>query len=169
MEQRVMWVSTQNLKNDTIIENNAEDFILKPCIYDAHIVDLQNLLGERFYKHLVTATLGGTRTADELTLTNTYMYNYLIKASLYRAIPYLWVKFENSSLVLKKNETSDSIEYKDMQSLRSDTLNDVAFLKQRLIDYLNKNIEKFPLFKDSVECDVLQPNTNNYSRIGLYL
>jgi hypothetical protein len=169
MEERVMWVSTQNLKNDTIIENNAEDFILKPCIYDAHIIDLQNLLGERFYKHLVDATLNSSRTADEVTLTKTYMYNYLIKASLYRAIPYLWAKFENSSLVLKKNETSDSIEYKDMQSLRNDTLNDVAFLKQRLIDYLNKNIEKFPLFKESVECDVLQPNTNNYSRIGLYL
>lgn len=167
--ERVIFISTQNLKNDTIIENNSEDYILKPCIYDAHLIELQEVLGELFYKDLVNKTLNDTLSAEEVNLIKTYIYDFLIKVSLYRAIPFLWAKFENTSIVVKKNETSDSIEYKDLQYLRNETLNDVSFLRKRLIDYLNQNINYFPLFKCSSNCNVLSPNTNTYNRVGIFL
>jgi hypothetical protein len=167
--ERVIFISTQNLKNDTIIENNAEDYILKPCIYDAHLIELQEVLGELFYKDLINKTVNDTLSQEEIDLIKTHIYDFLIKVSLYRSIPFLWAKFENTSIVTKRNETSESIEYKDLQMLRNETLNDVGFLRKRLIDYLNQNITNFPLFKCSSNCNVLNPNTNTYNRVGIFL
>jgi hypothetical protein len=171
METRVMFISTQNLKNDTILENNVEDYILKPCIYDAHIIDLQEVLGEKLYKDLVNKTLNNTLNSDEVTLINSYIYNFLIKASLYRCLPYLWAKIEHTSIVVKEDQNSKSIESKDLNIFRGEIKNDTSFLKERLIDYLINNVDKFPLYKDSNGCDenVLDPNKNNYGRIGIYL
>lgn len=166
-----MWISTQNLKNDTILENNTEDYILKPCIYDAHIIDTQEVLGERLYNDLVEKTINNTLNSDEVELINSYLYNFLIKASLYRSLPMLWAKIEHTSIVLKENPTSKPVEYKDLVALRSEVLNDMSFLKQRLIKYLHNNIDKFPLYKDSNSCseDILNPIKNAYYKIGIHL
>lgn len=168
--ERILYISTENLKNDTILEKNVEDNILKPCIYDSHVIDFQSIVGEKLYKHLNEATTNNTLSDREVELLKTYAYNFLIKASLLRSLPFLWAKIESSSVVKKKNDTSDSVSYDELQKLLNTTQSDKNFFGQRMIDFLNVYIDDFPLFRYSASCNVLDPNRNsNYYTSGIYL
>lgn len=163
---RTLLISTQDLKNNTIIENNLEDHILLPCITNAHIVDLQEVLGDVFFAELLNKVRTETTNADEDFLIDNYIIPLLIQVSLYRSIPYLWSKIENSSIVLKETDTQKSIDLDQLKFLRTDVKNDLDFIKQRLIRYLCDKATLFPSYSNP---DLLAPSKNAYNTFGLYL
>jgi hypothetical protein len=163
---RTLLISTQDLKNNTIIENNLEDHILLPAITNAHIVDLQEVLGDVFFADLLNKVRTETTNTDEDFLIDNYIIPLLLQVSLYRSIPYLWSKIENSSIVLKETDTQKSIDLDQLKFLRIDIKNDLDFIKQRLIRYLCDKASLFPLYSNP---DLLAPNKNAYNTFGVYL
>lgn len=163
---RTLLISTQDLKNNTIIEHNLEDHVILPNITNSHIVDLQEVLGDIFYVELLNKVRTETTNTDENFLIDNYIIPFLIQCSLYRCIPYLWSKFENSSIVLKETDTQKSIDLDQLKFLRSDIKNDLDFIKQRLVRYLCDKANLFPAYSNP---DLLNPSKSAYNTTGIYL
>jgi hypothetical protein len=159
-------ISTNDLKSNTIIENNLEDHVILPNIINAHLVDLQEVLGDVFFADLLNKVRTETTNTDEDFLIDSYIIPFLIQVSLYRCIPYLWSKFENSSIVLKETDTQKSIDLDQLKFLRSDIKNDLDFIKQRLIRYLCDKSSLFPSYNNP---DLLNPSKSAYNTTGIYL
>lgn len=165
---RTLLISTKDLKNNTIIEDNLEDHVLLPNIINAHIVDLQEVLSclcdnnQTYYEYLLDKVRSETTNADEDRLIDNYIIPFLIQVSLYRCLPYLWTKMENSSIVLKETENTKSVDLEQLKYLRGDVMKDANFIKQRLIKYLCDNTSLYPQYKGS--------NVKSaYDNIGIYL
>lgn len=160
---RTLLISIKDLKNNTIIEDNLEDHILLPNIVNSHIVDLFELLGEDFYNDLMDKVRTETTNANEDKLIDKYLIPFLIQESLYRSIPYMWAKAENSSIILKDGENNKSIDLEQLKYLRADIRNDIGFLKQRVIKYLCENANLYPKYGS-----VIVPKSG-YNNGGIFL
>lgn len=159
---RTLLISTQDLKSNTVIENNLEDHVILPNIINTHVVDLYEVLGCDFYDYLLEAVRNETTNADEDKLIDRYIIPFLIQQSLYRCLPYLWSKMENSSIIVKETETHKSLDLEQLKYLRGDIMKDANFIKQRLIEYLCENANLFPEYNNFVV-------KSAYSNIGIYL
>lgn len=168
---RTLLISTNDLKNNTIIEKNLEDHVILPNIINAHTIDLQEVLSSScdmkgqtysFYNYLLDKVRTETTSVNENYLIDNYIIPFLIQVSLFRCLPYLWSKIENSSIVLKETENTKSLDLVELKYLRGDITKDANFLKERLIKYLCNNSTLFPQYNGS--------SVNSaYNNIGIFL
>jgi len=159
---RTLLISTGDLKKNTVIENNLEDHAILPNIINTHVVDLYEVLGCDFYDYLLDSVRNETTNADEDKLIDRYIIPYLIQQSLWRTLPYLWTKMENSTIALKETDNNKPIDLEQLKYLRGDVFKDANFIKQRLIEYLCDNATLFPQYDNFVV-------KSAYNNIGIYL
>lgn len=163
---RTLLISVNDLKSNTILEQNLEEHVILPQIVSSHIIDLQEVLGDKFYENLLEKVRTETTNTNEDFLIDTYIIPYLLQISLYRCLPYIRAKMENSSIVLKETDTQKSVDLTELKYLRGDIKNDAEFLKQRLIRYL---CDKSNLFPDYNNPDLLVPIKSSYRGVGIFL
>lgn len=118
---------------------------LKPHILRAQDIHLQPLLGSKLFYDLQVKLYDDTLTADDAELLDDYIAKALVYSVL--ADPYCFnVKVENSGIVTKDLGDSRSITFEDAKKLSEQMRSHADFYKQRLIDYLQANTAKFPLY-----------------------
>ena len=157
-------ISEKKLKAFTNINKSVDLDTIRAEIKVAQDIHLQNLLGSRFYHHLldqVTPT-GNTFNADELILVDDYIADYLIQTSYFEMMPQLHIRTMNVGLVepsgLEGGRTGSSIEtmkyLRGIQKQRSD------FYQQRLQDYLitGRGQNRFPQYLATNTIDGMIPD-----------
>lgn len=117
----VLLVSETKLKAFTNINKNVDMDVLKAEIQIAQDIDLQTILGTKFYKQLqnqVSAT-GNTFNADEKELVDDYIQPYLIQTAYFNAMPQLMYRTMNRGIVSGEMENASPIDIETMKYLRS--------------------------------------------------
>lgn len=169
----VLLISEIKLKNFTNINRNVDMDVLKAEIQVAQDIDLQTILGTKFYNHLldqVTPT-GNTFNADELELVNTYIQPFLIQTAYFNAIPQIMYRTMNRGIVEGTMENATSVDIETMKYLRSIQKQRADFYSQRLIDYLliGRGQNKFPDYNNNSTMDGMVPDRTTKYNNGIFL
>ena len=145
----VALLSVDQLKLYSEIEQNVEDNALTPNIIRAQEIEVQQILGTPLYKDILTKVSGGTLNAVETTLVRDYIFPCLVEYSVYYSMPSIWAKLENSSVVNKTPENTNTVDLKGLQYRRDDVKNSAEFLATRIINFLCDQSNSFPLYTAS--------------------
>lgn len=169
----VLLISEVKLKNFTNINKNVDIDVLKAEVQIAQDIDLQTILGSKFYNELLSKvqSTGNTFNSDELTLVNDYIQPYLIQTAYFNAIPHIMYRTMNRGIVEGTMENAASVDISTMQYLRSLQKQRADFYSQRLIDYLltGRGQNKFPSYNNASTIDGMIPDRVQKYNNGLFL
>jgi hypothetical protein len=162
MSATKLLISEGKLKAFTNINKNVDIDAIRAEISIAQDIQLQPLLGSKFYFHLldqITLT-GNTFSVDELELVNEYISPYLIQVAYWSMIPHLHYRTMNRGIVEGDMESARSVDIETMKYLRSIQQQRADFYKMRLLDYLitGKGQNKFPDYLSYNQLDGMLPD-----------
>jgi hypothetical protein len=166
-------VSEIKLKNFTNINKNVDMDILKAELQIAQDIDVQTLLGTRFYNHLLSQiqSTGNTFNADEKTLVDDYVAPYLIQTAYFNAMPFIFARTMNNGITMGTMENATSVDIETMKYLRNIQKQRADFYMTRLLDYLliGKGQNKFPDYVTQSSIDGMIPDRSAKYMNGIAL
>lgn len=169
----VLLISEVKLKNFTNINKNVDMDVLKAEVQIAQDIDLQTILGSKFYHELLSKVqaTGNTFNVDELILVNEYIQPYLIQTAYFNAIPHLMYRTLNRGIQEGNNEFGAPVEIETMKYLRSLQKQRADFYSQRLLDYLltGRGQNRFPSYNNSSTIDGMVPDRIQKYNNGIFL
>lgn len=169
----VLLISETKLKNFTNINKNVDMDVLKAEIQIAQDIQLQTLIGTKFYTNLmakVSAT-GNTFTSDEKTLIDDYIAPFLIQTSYHSAIPNIHYRMMNRGIMEGDGADARAVDIETMKYLRNIQKQRADFYKQRILDYLNTGPGQnlFPDYNSTSSYDGMTPDRNAKYNAGIVL
>lgn len=169
----VLLISEVKLKNFTNINKNVDMDVLKAEIQIAQDIDLQTILGTKFYDHLLSqvSATGNTFNAEEKKLVDDYIQPFLIQTAYFNSIPQIMYRTMNRGIVQGTMESAESINIETMKYLRSVQKQRADFYLTRLMDYLliGKGQNKFPQYTSQSTIDGMIPDRKQKYMNGIYL
>ena len=166
-------ISENKLKAFTNINRNVDLDTIRAEIGIAQDIHLQNLLGTKFYDHLLNqiSATGNTFNADELVLVNDYIADYLIQTAYYEMIPHLHFRTMNRGIVKGDMESATGVDIETMKYLRTIQKQRADFYMMRLQDYLitGRGQNKFPQYNSQNTMDGMLPNKSDKYNSPIYL
>ena len=72
--------------------------------------------------------------------------------AVYQALPFHWATIVNKGITIRESENSKGVNIKDLAQLRQWIKNDADILKESLINFLNSEKEKYPLWAPENKC-----------------
>jgi hypothetical protein len=166
-------ISENKLKAFTNINKNVDIDTIRAEIGIAQDIHLQNLLGTLFYDHLLNciSATGNTFNADELTLVNDYIADYLIQTAYYEMIPHLHFRTMNRGIVKGDMESATGVDIDTMKYLRTIQKQRSDFYMMRLQDYLitGRGQNKFPQYNTQSSIDGMLPAKSEKYNSPIYL
>jgi hypothetical protein len=161
-------VSAKKIKSFTEVNENVDEILLLANIQIAQDLGLQGLLGSRFYAHILNAAKNSTLTGPELELLQDYIQPYLLWRATWEALPTLYMRVMNKSVIVGSTEQGNPVGTKDLNYLRNIHENRYSFYAQRMMDYLRNNPSDFPLYFQYTSTDGMPPARENYYA-GIYI
>ena len=169
----VLLISETKLKAFTNINKNVDMDVLKAEVQIAQDIDLQTILGTKFYNHLLSqvSATGNTFNSDETTLVNDYIQPFLIQQAYFQAIPSLMYRSMNRGIVEGMMENATSVDIETMKYLRSLQKSRADFYMTRLQDYLliGRGQNKFPDYNTQSTIDGMIPDRTQKYNNGIFL
>jgi hypothetical protein len=169
----VLLISEVRLKAFTSINRNVEIDLLKAEIQIAQDIDLQTLLGTKFYNHLLSqvSATGNTFNAAETTLVNDYISPFLIQQSYFQAMPSIQFRTMNRGMVEGTMENATAVDIETFKYLRNIQKQRADFYMTRLLDYLliGYGQNQFPDYTSQSTRDGMIPDRNSKYMNGIYL
>jgi hypothetical protein len=173
MSKGTLLISETKLKNFTNINRNVDMDLLKSSISDAQDLDLQPILGTRFYDHLLAQVnlTGNTFNADEKILVDDYISKYIIEAAYFHALPNIQFRVMNRAVVQGDAENASHVDIETFKYLRSIQKQKSDFYLMRLQDYLitGRGQNKFPEYQTQSTLDGMISNKQAGYMSALYL
>lgn len=167
---KVLLVSEQTLKKNSVINNNVDGMYLLPAIEYAQDAGLQPIIGTKLYNKLMDLVEDGSITGatDYKLLLDEYVTPYLInKVTADVQIPLVY-KVRNQGVVQQTGENTYVPSLKDLQYVIQNYENKANFYSNRLSDYLKANRKKYPEYCSVDSCADMPSNKNAYNT-GIYL
>ena len=169
----VLLISETKLKNFTNINKNVDMDVLKAEVQIAQDIDLQTILGTKFYNHLLSqvSSTGNTFNAEETTLVNDYIQPYLIQTAYFNAIPQIMYRTMNNGIMSGTMENAQSVDIATMQYLRNIQKSRADFYMTRLQDYLliGRGQNRFPDYVTQSTIDGMIPDRSQKYMSGISL
>ena len=147
MAYEVLFISEEKIKSFTTVNENVYVDDLIPGIIQTQDLDLQPILGSKFYDGLKGRVLAGTQTADETTLLDTYIAPFLLNRALWRVLPAIKWKLLNKSVLSPSSETAATIGLDEFQYLRNDQSQVAVWYEERLKNYLIEYDNLYPEYQ----------------------
>ena len=148
MSYEVLFISEEKVKNFTTINEGVYVSDLVPGIIQTQDLDLQPILGSKFYNGLKDRVLAGTQTADETTLLDDFIAPFLLQRALWRILPNIKWKLLNKSVLSPTSETAATISLEEFQYLRGEQANVAVWYENRLKDYLIEYSNLYPEYNN---------------------
>jgi hypothetical protein len=136
MATEVFFISEEKIKSFTDVNENVYVSDLIPGLISSQDLDLQNLLGSKFYDGLKARILANTLSVDETNLINEFIAPFLLNQAVWRILPNIKWKLLNKSVLSPSSETANTISLEEFQYLRNDQLNTATFYAERLRNHL---------------------------------
>jgi hypothetical protein len=169
----VLLISETKLKAFTNINKNVDMDVLKSEVQIAQDIDLQTILGTKFYNHLLSqvSATGNTFSSDEKTLVDDYIQPFLIQTAYFNAMPGIMYRTMNRGIVEGTMENAASVDINTMKYLRSIQKQRADFYMTRLQDYLliGKGQNKFPDYTSQSTIDGMIPDRSQKYNNGIFL
>jgi hypothetical protein len=164
---KALFISTTDLKKDSVFNQNIDDAFIKDLIYLAQRMYILPLLGSKLYEEIQTQIEN-----DNVSVANAYLLDeYIVPAlTLYtRADAYIDLNYRLTNKAVNTNSStfSQPVSFQDAKDLSERFLNKAEFFGQQLKKYLCFNTATYPLYLQNVDED-LKPLKTAYD-CGIYL
>jgi hypothetical protein len=169
----VLLISEVKLKAFTNINKNVDMDVLKAEIQIAQDIDLQTILGTKFYDHLLSqvSSTGNTFNANEKKLVDDYIQPFLIQQAYFQAMPNLQFRTMNRGIVQGEMESATSVDIETFKYLRNIQKSRSDFYMTRLLDYLliGYGQNQFPDYNSQSTKDGMIPDRTQKYMPGIVL
>ncbi len=167
MATEVLLISETKIKSFTNLNENVYVDDIIPGIITTQDIDLQPMLGSKFYDGLKARVLAGTQTADETELLDNYIAPFLLNKALYHILPSIKWKLLNKSVLSPNSETATTISLEEFQYIRNDQQQTSVWYEERLRHYLVEYSNLYPEYQSpdmkGVIPDASESTTNQWS------
>lgn len=138
-------ISTQYIKDRSIVESNVDDKLLQYYIRKAQDLHTQIILGEDLYDSIMNQAASGTfNSIYYQTLLNNYIQPALLEWTIVESLPWINWKITNTAIVQQKSDKADGISTSDLKWLRNLQTDNAGFYDQRVREYIINNPAEFP-------------------------
>ena len=159
---KVLFLSVDYLRDNTVINGNVDSELLEPFILTAQNVHIETIVGTRLYNSIITSIEADTLAGDNKTLVDEYLQPALLQWALYESLPFINYKLTNKAILSKSSENSEAIELDELHYLRTNVRDVAEYMSERATKFLKANTDLYPLYLDNIECDEIRPNKTNY-------
>lgn len=164
----VKMISTDYLKENTLIEFNVDSSKLTQIILKVQSIYLTQVIGSSYYDYLCDGIENSTLNADELNMVRSYIKPFIAEYTVYEALPSMHFKMTDKGVVTQNSEWSESAQLSDVKYMRS-TVKDMAeFYGVRLTKYLCDHPTKFPQYFNPDNPENVKKGAGRYFS-GIYL
>lgn len=169
MTKEVLFIDTEYIKNNSIINDNVDNELIIPFITLAQDKYIETLIGTRLFRKLEDDISGDTVSGIYKTILNNYIARTLKEWVIYEAMPFLNFKITNKSILKKDGDNSESADLSELRYLRNGIRDSAEYYSERLRRYLIENQSSIKEYPDQLSgVDKIHPESNNIFQ-GLYL
>lgn len=118
----------------------AEYEYIRPC------------LGVELYEELILQVNTNTLTPDNIILMDSYLRFVLSWYVVSTSVLFVHTRIENKGIVVNISDTSQTASLAAVNSLSQTALNTAQTWRKSMVEFLDKNILLYPLFRNSAEC-----------------
>lgn len=169
MTNFVYFVSTTYLKDNTPINENVDDKLLKNAIKESQEIYIRDIIGSGIYNELQTQAFAGTLTALNTTLLDSYIAPCLKYYTLCEAMLPMTFKLMNKSVASRESDNARAISVDELTLLENRYRDKAEYYANRLRDYLREYTNDYPLFLNPGSTfDTIRPSSTTFVG-GIYL
>jgi hypothetical protein len=161
--QEILLINEELLKKYTPLTDAVDPNLIRPCIYVAQDMYLQNFLGTNLTNKLKDDVANGTLDNQYETLLNDYVIKLLIWWVMVELYPSLLYKHDNGNLVSRQSEDTTPVTKGEMESLKEKARENARFYTNRMVNYLRFNSSLFPEYTNNTN-DNIFPDRNPYGK-----
>ncbi len=161
--QEILLINEELLKKYTPLTDAVDPNLIRPCIYVAQDMYLQNFLGTNLTNKLKDDVANGTLENQYETLLNEYVIKLLIWWVMVELYPSLLYKHDNGNLVSRQSEDTTPVTKGEMESLKEKARDNARFYTKRMVDYLRFNTNLFPEYTNNTDNNIF-PDMNPYGK-----
>lgn len=160
---KIKFIDTTYLKNNTSIQGNVDDNILKNHIFDMQELYIKPILGTALYEKLKADVLAKTVSGIYKTILDVHIQRILANWTLYSTLPDIKVKITNKSTSVRTSEFSDPADSTDSNILRASARDLAEYYSNQLRKFLLTNKTDIPEFQNpGTTIDTIKPSDNLY-------
>jgi len=153
-------ISEAKLRQFTDLNNNVDSSLLTNAIRTAQDIELQRVLGTVLYNKILSDVDGGTISGDYKDLLDNWIQDFLLYASLYEALEYIYLRPRNNGLVKPTGgDYSVDADLTLYDRKRQSTRNKKEFYGERLVDHLIQYQANFPEYTQGTNLDEMYADT----------
>lgn len=161
--QNIILLSEARLKAFTDLNDYVDPDLLKSAIREAQILYLTKVLGTRLYNKIMEDVENSTLTTDYKNLIDDYILDYLLYATYYVALEYIWLRPRNNGLLQPQGgDNATSVEMQIYDKKRRSVENKLEYFGERLVTHLCFNTEKFPEYSQAVNDEIPADQKTQY-------
>jgi hypothetical protein len=161
--QEILLINEELLKKYTPLTDAVDPNLIRPCIYVAQDMYLQNFLGTNLINKIKDDVANETLSGDYEILLNDYILKLLIWWTMVELYPSLLYKHDNGNLVSRQSEDTTPVTKGEMESLKEKARENARFYTNRMVNYLRFNSSLFPEYTNNTN-DNIFPDRNPYGK-----
>ena len=143
MTNFVYFISTTYLKDNTPVNENVDDKLLKTSIKESQEIYIRDIIGSGLYNELQTQAFAGTLTQLNTTLLDTYVAPCLKYYTLTEAMLPMTFKLMNKSVASRESDNARAISVEEMTLIEGRYRDKAEYYANRLRDYLRPKNTSF--------------------------
>lgn len=164
MSLNTLFIDEVLVKSRTAISQGIDGKQIKPVIKLAQDKFIMPCLGSTLYKRLQLGIDNDDLTELEKTLLNDYIADCLLWFTVGEMVMMTSFQFFSKGVMQKTSEESNSPSKGQLELLERSYKSNGEFYKQRLIDYLRENMEKYKEYLTyGTGFDVIPPQIKAYT------
>ena len=149
MTNFVYLISTTYLKDNSPINENVDDKLLKSAIKESQEIYIRDIIGSGLYNQIQTQAFNGTLSANNTTLLDTYIAPCLKYYTLTESMLPMTFKMLNKSVASRNSDNANPVSIEEMTMIERRYRDKAEYYANRLRDYLLANTNIYPLFLNS--------------------
>lgn len=173
MNKKVLLISENMLKTQTIINENVDGKEMTNIIYNTQETNLSEIIGEKLLRKIqnliATSELIDEENIDYKCLLDNYIVDYLLNKTLSNLIIPIQFKIRNKGIMRTSDEKSVSSQISDVRFLQNYYNGNAESFASKLSKYLLKNKDKFVELTQLDGCEDGQPNLTGYANCPIFL
>ena len=165
----ILLISTQFLKDNSVIDNNIDDKIIANTIMFVQESTMQEILGTKLLDKITADVEAGTLTGLYKTLVDDYVRWTLLYYTVAELLEPLQFRITNKGIVTKDSESrSTSVSSELLYKLKDSYLQKAEYYSAKTKKFLLKNYNSLPELVNTDISDVRPFKARNTSGVLLY-
>ena len=156
-------ITERYLKENSIINDNADVTILQPIILMVQDIYLHPILGTDLFNSVKAEIIAESVSADNQTLLDSYVLPLMLWYCLSESTPAFKYRYMNKGVMVKSSENSSPADLEEIKWLMDKWKNTAEDYAQRCTRFLKANSTTYPLYLANTDCDDIKPIKNNYT------